>query len=266
MNVVEIQSLTKRFGNLIAVDALTLGINSGEIFGLLGPNGAGKSTAIKMLTTLLPPTSGTAIIAGFDLLQRPRQVRASIGYVPQLLSADGMLTGQENLFLFSKLYGIPWRQRATRISEAIESAGLHDAANRLVRDYSGGMIRRLEVAMALLHRPRVLFLDEPTVGLDPLARHAVWRQVQGLVAEHGTSVLITTHLMDEADLLCDRVAIMNFGRVSTIGPPKMLKASLGTVDATLDDVFTHFASGALGREGGQYRDVAQTRQTAARVG
>jgi ABC-2 type transport system ATP-binding protein len=266
MNVVEIQSLTKRFGELTAVDALTLGVESGEIFGLLGPNGAGKSTAIKMLTTLLPPTGGTATVAGHGRREHPRKVRASIGYVPQLLSADGTLTGHENLLLFAKLYDIPRRQRAIRISEAIEAAGLHDAASRLVRNYSGGMIRRLEVAMALLHRPHVLFLDEPTVGLDPLARHAVWRQVQSLVAEHGTSVLITTHLMDEADLLCNRIAIMNFGKVAAIGSPRELKASLGAADATLDDVFAHFAGGALEHEGGQYRDVAQTRQTAARVG
>jgi ABC-2 type transport system ATP-binding protein len=266
MNIVDMSSLTRRYGDLTAVNALTLSMRGGEIFGLLGPNGAGKSTVIKMLTTLLPPTSGTATVAGYDLLRQPRQVRASIGYVPQLLSADGTLTGRENLLLFAKLYDIPRRHRAIRVSEAIDSAGLHDAANRLVRQYSGGMIRRLEVAMALLHRPQVLFLDEPTVGLDPLARHAVWQQIQSLVSEHGTSVLITTHLMDEADLLCDRVAIMTLGAICAIGSPDELKAALHTTNATLDDVFIHFAAGTLQQEGGQYRDVAQTRQNAARVG
>lgn len=266
MDVVQVMSLTKRFGELTAVDGLSMVVGAGEIFGLLGPNGAGKSTVIKMLTTLLRPTSGTATVAGFDLIQSPRQIRASIGYVPQLLSADGTLTGYENLLLFAKLYGLPARQRANRISQAVESAGLGEAARRPVRTYSGGMIRRLEVAMALLHRPRVLFLDEPTVGLDPLGRHAVWKQIEALVAEHGTSVLITTHLMDEADVLCDRIAIMHLGKVITVDSPAKLKASLGFAGATLDDVFAHFAGGGLEREGGQYVGVARSRQTAARIG
>lgn len=201
MKSVEIISLTKRFGDLVAVDALSLNVNAGEIFGLLGPNGAGKSTVIKMLVTLLPPTSGTSRVAGYDLLHQPSRVRASIGYVPQLLSADGALTGRENLLLFATLYDIPRKFLAGRISEAIASAGLQGAANRPVRTYSGGMVRRLEVAVALVHHPKVLFLDEPTVGLDPLGRHAVWGQIRNLVSLRGTSVLITTHLMDEAS--CD---------------------------------------------------------------
>ncbi|HEX4124458.1 MAG TPA: ATP-binding cassette domain-containing protein [Tepidisphaeraceae bacterium] len=269
MNVVEISSLTRRFGELVAVDRLSLGIGGGEVFGLLGPNGAGKSTVVKMLTTLLSPSGGQAAIAGYDIQHQKRRVRASIGYVPQLLSADGMLSGYENLLIFAKLYSVPRAERQGRIATALQSAGLTDAAHRLVRQYSGGMIRRLELSIALIHRPRVLFLDEPTVGLDPIARHAVWQQIQRLVAEHGTTVLLTTHFMDEADVLCDRIGIMNLGKLCALGPPAELKASLGQESATLDDVFVHYAGGSLietPTEGGQFRDVAQNRRAAARRG
>ena len=153
---------------MTAVDGLTLSVSEGQVFGLLGPNGAGKSTLMKMLVTLLPPTSGNAKVAGYDLLRQPALVRRSIGYVPQLLSADGMLTGYENLLIFAQLYDLPRKERAARIDQALTSAGLQDVANHLVNTYSGGMIRRLEVVTAMLHRPRVLFLDEPTVGLDPV--------------------------------------------------------------------------------------------------
>jgi ABC-2 type transport system ATP-binding protein len=178
MKILEITGLTRRFSNLTAVDNLNLAVAEGEVFGLLGPNGAGKTTVIKMLTMLLPPTAGTATVAGFDIRQRPAQVRACIGYVPQLVSVDGALTGYENLLFFAKLYGVAGTLRRNRIEEALNFAGLQEAAGREVRGYSGGMVRRLELAMAMLHRPRVLFLDEPTVGLDPVAPQAVWRQVQ----------------------------------------------------------------------------------------
>jgi ABC-2 type transport system ATP-binding protein len=247
------------------VDGLTLAVSEGQVFGLLGPNGAGKSTVMKMLVTLLPPTSGTAKIAGYDLLSQPALVRRSIGYVPQLLSADGMLTGYENLLIFAQLYDLPRKERAVRIDQALTSAGLQDAANRLVNTYSGGMIRRLEVVTAMLHRPRVLFLDEPTVGLDPVARHAIWRQVESLVAEHGTTVVITTHLMEEADALCDRIAIMTSGRVCALGSVDELKSAMQTPGATLDDVFSHYA-GSLTKVGEQFRDIATTRRSAARLG
>jgi ABC-2 type transport system ATP-binding protein len=269
MNVVEISSLSRRFGDLVAVDRLSLGIGGGEVFGLLGPNGAGKSTVVKMLTTLLSPTSGSASIAGYDLQHQKRRVRASIGYVPQLLSADGMLSGYENLLIFAKLYGVPRAERKERIAIALQSAGLTEAAHRLVRQYSGGMIRRLEVSIALIHRPRVLFLDEPTVGLDPLARHAVWKQIERLVVEHGTTVLRTTHFMDEADVLCDRIGIMNLGKLCALGSPEELKGSIGKESATLDDVFMHYAGDSLTTkpdEGGQFRDVAQNRRNVARRG
>ena len=263
--IIETHSLTKRFHQLTAVDGLTLAVSEGQVFGLLGPNGAGKSTVMKMLVTLLPPTSGTAKVAGYDLLGQPALVRRSIGYVPQLLSADGMLTGYENLLIFAQLYDLPRKERAARIDQALTSAGLQDAAHRLVNTYSGGMIRRLEVVTAMLHRPRVLFLDEPTVGLDPVARHAIWRQIQGLVAEHGTTVVITTHLMEEADALCDRIAIMNSGKVCALGSVDELKAAMQTPGATLDDVFSHY-SGSPTKTGEQFRDIATTRRAAARLG
>ncbi len=263
--MIETHALTKRFDHVTAVDRLTLAVSQGQVFGLLGPNGAGKSTVMKMLVTLLPPTSGTATVAGYDLLGQPALVRRSIGYVPQFLSADGLLTGYENLLIFAQLYDLPRQERAARIDQALTSAGLHDAAHHLVNTYSGGMIRRLEVVAAMLHRPRVLFLDEPTVGLDPVARHAIWHQIQDLVAEHGTTVVMTTHLMDEADALCDRIAIMSSGRVCALGSVDELKAAMQTPDATLDDVFAHYA-GSPTKTGEQFRDIATTRRAAARLG
>ncbi len=214
MAVIETQDLTLRFGTRTAVDALTLAVQDGEAFGLLGPNGAGKTTTIKMLTTLLPPTAGTARVAGFDIVARAAEVRRAIGYVPQLLSADGSLTGYENLLIFAKLYDVPRRDRQPRIDDALAFMGLLDSRDRLVREYSGGMIRRLEIAQSMLHRPRVLFLDEPTTGLDPLARQAVWERVALLRKQHGTTIFFTTHLMEEADAWCDRLAIMHRGKMA----------------------------------------------------
>jgi len=267
MNVLETTALTRRFGNLTAVDRLELAVGEGEIFGLLGPNGAGKTTVLKMLTTLLPPTAGTATVAGFDLRRQPAQVRACIGYVPQLISVDGALTGYENLLLFAKLYGVPWALRRVRIKEALDFADLREAAGREVRGYSGGMVRRLELAMAMLHRPRVLFLDEPTGGLDPVARQAVWRQVRLLVREYGMTIFLTTHFMDEAEALCDGLAIMNLGRVAVRGSPAELKQALGRADATLDGVFAHFTGNSLETEHeGNLRDISQTRNNLARLG
>jgi ABC-2 type transport system ATP-binding protein len=250
---------------MTAVDGLTISVESGEVFGLLGPNGAGKSTAIKMLTTLLPPSSGRAKIAGFDIKSQAAQVRQLIGYVPQALSADGSLTGYENLLIFAKLYDIPRREREPRVRQALAFMGLQDAANRLVYQYSGGMIRRLEIAQSILHQPLVLFLDEPTVGLDPLARAAVWEQVRQLRDNYGTTIVLTTHFMEEADTLCSRVAIMDQGKVIAIGTPTELKASLGKSGATLDDVFIHYTGNQLA-SGGSYRDVSRTRRTAQRLG
>ncbi len=263
--ILETHALTRRFGQLTAVDSLTLSVEEGEIFGLLGPNGAGKTTTLKMLTTLLPPTSGEARIAGRDVIHQAGEVRRVIGYVPQMLSADGTLTGFENLDVFAKLYDVPRREREERIDQALDFMGLADSADKLVRDYSGGMIRRLEVAESMLHRPRVLFMDEPTTGLDPTARRVVWEHVQRLRDDYGTTIILTTHLMEEADHLCQRLAIMHLGKMATIGTPAELKAAIGGEGTTLDDVFIHYAGGIV-ETGGTYRETSRTRRTAHRLG
>lgn len=261
---VETLGLTRQFGALTAVNALSLFVPPACIFGLLGPNGAGKTTTIKMLTTVLPPTGGTARVAGFDIVRDAVRVRRNIGYVSQMISADGALTGYENLLLFARLYGIERRLRGERVSEALQFMALEDAANKLVRNYSGGMIRRLEIAQSMLHHPKVLFLDEPTVGLDPMARHAVWDHLRELRSDFGTTILMTTHDMEEADELCETIAIMHLGQAVAIGSPNSLKAQVGP-EADLDDVFAHFAGGLI-EHGGGYTDTAQVRRTARRLG
>lgn len=263
--ILETSELTRCFGDLVAVDHLTLRNEAGQVFGLLGSNGAGKTTAIKMLTTLLAPTSGTATVAGFDVRKQAAKVRRVIGYVPQMISADGTLTGYENLLIFAKLYDIPRRERAARIADALALMELTDVADRLVREYSGGMIRRLEIAQSMLHRPSVLFLDEPTVGLDPIARHSVWDRLMTLKADFNTTIFLTTHLMEEADVLCDEIAILNRGRVAASGSPAALKASVGQEGATMDDVFIRYAGTSV-ESGGTFQDVSRTRRTAQRVG
>jgi ABC-2 type transport system ATP-binding protein len=261
---VETIDLTKTFGTLTAVDKLNLTVQTGMIFGLLGPNGAGKTTTIRMLTTLLPPTSGTGIVAGYDVVREAEQVRESIGYVPQLLSTDGSLSGYENLLASARLYHLPRGERRDRIANALSDFGLSDAANRLVRTYSGGMIRRLEMAAAMLHQPHVLFLDEPTLGLDPIARETLWDHLREMQESTNTTVLLTTHYMEEADELCDRIAVMHQGVIAGEGSPEELKAKIGP-GATLGDVFTHLAGSKL-EEGGTYGEVARARRTARRVG
>ncbi len=263
--MLETERLTRRYGTLTAVDRLSLAVPAGEVFGLLGPNGAGKTTVLKMLTTLLPPTSGMARVAGLDVQRQAAAVRRVIGYVPQMVSADASLTGYENALISAKLYDLPRAECGARARQALDFVGLTESANRLVRDYSGGMIRRLEIAQALLHRPRVLFLDEPTVGLDPMARRAVWEYIEHLRDDFGTTIVITTHMMDEADLLCDRVAIMNLGVVRALGTPEELKASLGRPEASLDDVFAHY-SGGIENAGGNYRETYRKRRVARRLG
>jgi ABC-2 type transport system ATP-binding protein len=261
---VETLDLTRRFGSKIAVDQLTLSVPAGLIYGMLGPNGAGKTTTIRMLTTMLPPTSGTARVSGFDIVRQPVDVRRSIGYVSQMLSADGALTGYENLMLFAKLYGIPRRERRERVLEALEFMSLGASAGVLVRNYSGGMIRRLEIAQSMMHRPAVLFLDEPTVGLDPVGRHAVWEHLVELRDHFGTAILMTTHDMEEADELCETVAIMHLGHAVAVGSPSDLKAQVGP-DADLNDVFIHYAGGSIEHEG-SYTETARLRRTAQRLG
>jgi len=265
MTILETQALTRKFGGLTAVDAMTISLGPGEVFGLLGPNGAGKTTAIKMLTTLLPPTSGTAQIAGFDLTRQSGSVRRVIGYVPQLLSVDPSLTGYENLLVFAKLCDIPRAERESRIDEALALVGLTDAASKLARQYSGGMIRRLEIAQSTLHRPPLLFLDEPTVGLDPIARQAVWEHIVRLRDDFGITIFLTTHYMEEAESLCSRVAIMHRGKIVKDDSPARLKASVGNHQATLGEVFVHYAGDTL-ESGGSYLETSRGRRTAKRLG
>jgi len=265
---IETLQLTRRYDALVAVDHLEFSAEAGSIFGLLGPNGAGKSTLIKMLTTLLPPSSGAALVAGYDIVARPADVRRNIGYVSQMLSADGDLTGYENLLISAKLYGIRGKERERRIREAFEFMDLAEAAGRRVKQYSGGMIRRLEIAQSMLHRPEVLFLDEPTVGLDPVAKRSVWERIRELRRHFGTTILMTTHDMEEADNLCDTVAFLHRGRIASLGTPGALKAQAGP-DATLNDVFILSTGASIGgageEEGGAFRDVARTRRTARRL-
>jgi len=262
--VIDTHELARRFGSLTAVDALTLSIQAGEVFGLLGRNGAGKTTVIKMLTTLLPPSGGSAAVGGFDIVRQAASVRRIIGYVPQALSADGDLTGFENLLVFAKLYDIPHAQRTARINDALAFMGLSEFGDRLVKTYSGGMIRRLEIAQSTLHRPRVLFLDEPTVGLDPVARISVWEQVERLQSRFGSAILLTTHYLEEAERLCDRVAIMNHGKIAAIGSPLELQMALGA-NSTFEDVFEHYTSDEAAAQGA-YDETSQTRRSAHRLG
>jgi ABC-2 type transport system ATP-binding protein len=235
--VVDAQDLSRHFGPVVAVDHLSLTIGAREVFGLIGPNGAGKSTLMKMFVTLLPPSSGRVLVAGYDVARAPQEVRRHIGYVPQVLSADGELTGYENMLLSARLYLIPHAEQAARVAVALSLMGLVEAKDRLVRTYSGGMARRLEIAQSTLHRPAVLFLDEPTVGLDPTGRQTVWKHLAALRQEIGAAVVFSTHYMDEAEAVCDRIAVIAEGQVKALGSPAELKARLGA-DATLDDVFT----------------------------
>lgn len=258
--VVQTIALTREFGGLSAVDHVTLTVNRGEIFGLIGPNGAGKSTLMKMLTTLLPPSSGTAVVAGCDIVKQPAEVRRHIGYIPQLLSADGSLTGYENMLLSARLYCVPRQERKRRIEGALDRMGLSSAAHRLVGHYSGGIIRRLEIAQSLLHRPIVMFLDEPTVGLDPGAREAVWERVLDLKDRFQRTMIVTSHHMDEIDAFCDRIALIDRGRIVAVGTSAELKAKVAP-GATLDDVYVRLVTGAdetgLGES---YGDVRRARR------
>lgn len=260
MAIVETEALTKSYGSFLATDGISLSIAPGEIFGLIGPNGAGKSTLVKMLTTLLPPTSGTARVAGFDIVREPAKVRAHIGYVPQLLSADGNLTAYENLLMSARLYLIPRREREARIRASLAMFGLTEATDKLVGSCSGGTIRRLEIAQSMIHEPAVLFMDEPTVGLDPVARRTVWTHVRDLRDRLGTTILLTTHLMDEAAELCDRIGVLDGGRLMQIGTPQALEDRVGP-GATLDDVFAAIAGDEHETEG-SFRDVRQARNSA----
>jgi ABC-2 type transport system ATP-binding protein len=223
---VEADHLTKRFGEFCAVDALTFNVDHGEVFGLLGPNGAGKSTLIRMLTTLVPPTSGFGRINGFDIVNAANDVRKSIGVIPQAMTSDLDLSAEENMSIFAKLYGIGREKRRRVIRELLQAVDLSQWADKPVKMFSGGMRRRLEIARGLVHEPKIFFLDEPTTGLDPVSRVAVWEMLTRLKRERDLTILLTTHYMDEADKLCDRIAIVDHGRLVALDSPLKLKASI----------------------------------------
>ena len=227
MAVVETRALARHYGDLHAVDGVDLDIEEGEVFGLLGPNGAGKTTLLSMLVPLVKPTSGTAHVAGFEVAREPLRVRKQVGIVFQEPSLDTILTGRENLDLHGMLYGVPSAERPGRVKELLQLVDLEGRADDLVKTYSGGMKRRLEIARGLMHKPRLLFLDEPTLGLDPQTREHIWAYIEGLVERQGTTVVLTTHYMEEADRLCDRIAIIDRGRIIALDTPEALKAGLG---------------------------------------
>jgi ABC-2 type transport system ATP-binding protein len=226
-NIIEVMNLTKKYGELIAVNNVSFEVKEGEIFGLLGPNGAGKTTLISMLCTILRPNSGTAKVNGFDIVKEEDKVRKSIGIVFQDSSLDNRLTGMENIELHASLYGVPKNDRKKRIKEVLELVGLEDKASILVRNYSGGMKRRLEIARALIHYPKVLFLDEPTIGLDPQTRVNIWEYIVKLAKRENITIFLTTHYMEEADFLCNRVAIIDEGKIIAIDSPENLKRKIG---------------------------------------
>jgi ABC-2 type transport system ATP-binding protein len=266
VTALQCRDVTHHFKTTRALAEVSLDVRSSEVFGLLGPNGAGKTTLIRVVNTLLPLQSGSVTVFGFDVRREATQIRRLLGYVPQMLSIEAALTGRENVTWFARLFDVPRRERAERVQSVLDAMGLADAADRLAATYSGGMVRRLELAQALVNRPALLVLDEPTVGLDPVARDSVWDRVDELRRSTGMTVLLTTHYMEEADSLCDRVALLHLGTVRAVGSPEDLRAELGP-DATLEDVFRHHTGADLtdNTEGG-LREIRRSRRTAARLG
>ncbi len=260
---VVVDGLAVRFGEVRALRGISFSVRPGEVFGLLGPNGAGKTTTIRVLTTLLRPTAGSASVAGHDVVRQGLAVRQAIGYVPQAISIDGALTAHENLEFYGRVTGVPRRERRERIAQAVEAMALGSFLDRLGRTLSGGMLRRLEIASALLKQPQVLFLDEPTMGLDPTARRVVWERLDVLRAEAGTTVFVTTHQMEEAERQCDRIAILALGEIAALGSPDELRRQFGA--PVLEDVFTAATGGRL-EEGGSFRDVRASRKRTSRLG
>jgi ABC-2 type transport system ATP-binding protein len=239
--IVRVEAITKHFGEVVALAGVSFEVQPGEVFGLIGPNGAGKSTLMKILTTLTRPSGGRAWVAGFDVERQAQEVRRTIGYVPQLPSADGELTGYENLELAARLYVVPAAERRARIGQALALMGLRDAAGRATQTYSGGMLRRLEIAISTLHSPRVIFLDEPTVGLDPVGRAVVWERLRRLREQTGATVIMSTHYMEEAEELCSRIALISAGRLAALGSPAEIRAR-GGPGASLEDAFLQLAA------------------------
>ena len=223
---IDVRDIVKRFGDFTAVDGISFAVEDGETFGLLGPNGAGKSTLIRMLTTLLLPTSGSALVAGYDIVKDADSVRRAIGVIPQALTSDLDLTAEENLLIFAKLYGVPRERRKALIADLLAAVELSQWADKPVKNLSGGMRRRVEIARGLVHEPRILFLDEPTTGLDPVSRTSVWEMLRAIKADRRLTVLLTTHYMDEADKLCDRIAIIDHGKLMALDSPMKLKAAI----------------------------------------
>ena len=266
--IIEVEDLTKRFGDFTAVKGISFSVAPGEIFAFLGPNGAGKSTTIKMLITLLEPSSGQATVAWLDLMKYPGEIRKSRGYVPQSISVDGTLTAYENLMLMAGLYDVPHGEREQRVYEVLEFLKLRDFSKALVRTFSGGMVRKMEIGQAMLNRPKVLFLDEPTTGLDPLARQNVWEHLHELQDAYGTTIFFSTHYMDEADDNSDRVAIMNQGQIAVMGSAEQLKQQAGKPGATLEDAFIFFTGNSLTQQAtaSNWREIRRTRQTEKRLG
>jgi len=239
MPAIDVRSIVKKFGDFTAVDGVSFTVEEGEIFGLLGPNGAGKSTLIRMLTTLLPPTAGTALVSGFDVKEEADGVRRSIGVIPQALTSDLELSVEENLIIFAKLYGVPRTRRVKLIDELLAAVELTQWRSAPVKNLSGGMRRRVEIARGLVHEPRIFFLDEPTTGLDPVSRVAVWEMLRKIKSERDLTVLLTTHYMDEADKLCDRIAIVDHGALKALDSPLKLKTSIpgqNTVEVSFSTV------------------------------
>ncbi len=226
MSAIEAEHLTKRFGDLVAVNDVSFTVAEGEVFGLLGPNGAGKTTLIRMLTTLTPPTSGTGRVAGHDIVKDPNGVRQVLGVIPQALTSDPELTAEENLLIHAKLYGVPAAERGALVERLLRSVDLENFQTTLVRNFSGGMRRRLEIARGLVHSPKIMFLDEPTTGLDPVSRTNVWEMIRRVKEQGHLTILLTTHYMDEADRLCDRIAIVDHGRLAALDTPTRLKDSV----------------------------------------
>ena len=263
MTAALVDGLVVRFGEVHAVAGVSFAVVPGEVFGLLGPNGAGKTTTLRVLTTLLPPTEGRAVVAGYDVRRESLAVRASIGYVPQALSADAALTSAENLDFYAQVTGVPRRDRRARIAAAVEAMELEPLLPRMAGQLSGGMLRRLEIASALLNEPRVLFLDEPTVGLDPTARRLVWERLHALREDAGTTIVVTTHQMEEAERHCDRLAIMDHGRLVEQGEPSELLQKHAVQD--LEDVFATVTGRELETEG-RLKDVRAARRVARRLG
>ncbi|MGH7732893.1 MAG: ATP-binding cassette domain-containing protein [Gemmatimonadales bacterium] len=246
---IDVRNIVKRFGDFTAVDGISFAVADGEIFGLLGPNGAGKSTLIRMMTTLVPPTEGTAIVGGLDVVKDPDGVRHVIGVIPQAMTSDLDLTAAENILIFAKLYGVPKEKRKPLTAELLAAVELSQWADKPVKNLSGGMRRRVEIARGLIHQPKILFLDEPTTGLDPVSRTAVWEMLRKVKAERDLTVLITTHYMDEADRLCDRIAIVDHGKMMALDSPMKLKATLGgtsTVEVAFGDTPADWAAALAG--------------------